>query len=107
MEAVDPDESGYVSYNHFVAIAAIKLHQRTDEQKAAEIESAFELFTRGHGSGKITLVDLRMVAKELKEKMDDKLLKDMIAEANGGTGLGQGVSLEQFEDVMKRAGVFK
>ena len=105
LEAVDPDESGYVSYEHFIAIAAIRLHQRTEEEAAAEVETAFQLFAGGQE--KITLAHLRKIAKELKEKVDEKLLKEMISEANGGSGLAHGVSLEQFEGVMRRAGVFK
>lgn len=38
--------------------------------------------------------------------MGEELLRDMILEANGGAGVGEGVSLEQFRDVMMRAGVF-
>jgi hydroxyacylglutathione hydrolase len=107
LEAVDPEESGYVSYEHFVAIAAIKLHQRTEDQKRDEIETAFQLFTGGPTDGKITLAALRRVARELKENINDELLKDMIQEANGGVGVAQGVDLDQFEGVMRRAGVFK
>jgi hypothetical protein len=52
---------------------------------------------------------LRRVAKELREDVSDDVLKDMILEANGGVkGTGRdigGVSLEEFESVMKRAGL--
>lgn len=72
---------------------------------AAEVDDAYKLFTRGHG-GPISLGQLRRIARELKENVDDELLKDMILEANGGAGLSAGVTLEQFHDVMTRAGVF-
>lgn len=72
---------------------------------AAEVESAYQLFTRGT-DGPISLSHLRRIARELKEdSVDDNLLQDMISEANGGAGLSAGVTLEQFQDVMTRAGV--
>ena len=106
LEAVDPDESGYVPYDHFVAIAALKLNNRTEDDRQEEIEAAFNLFVGKEGTERITLAALRRVARELKEDVDEQLLKDMINEANGGSGLQQGVDLEEFEAVMKRAGVF-
>ena len=92
-----------------MAIAALKLHARTDEAAKGEVEAAFRLFTRGGGGEgeEITLHTLRRVAKELKEDVDDQVLKDMIIEANGGAGVGTGVALDEFEEVMRRAGVFR
>ena len=47
------------------------------------------------------------LARELKEEgVGDELLKDMILEANGGAGVNAGVTMEQFRDVLGRAGVF-
>jgi Ca2+-binding EF-hand superfamily protein len=72
----------------------------------AEVDSAYQLFTRGT-DGPITLNHLRRIAREHKEdSVGDELLKDMILEANGGAGVNAGVTLEQFHDVMTRAGVF-
>ena len=105
-EAVDPDGEGHARYENFVAIAALKLHARTDEARADEVAAAFLLFTRG-GSERISLQTLKRVARELKENVDEQLLKDMITEANGGAGVGAGVSMEEFEEVMRRAGVFR
>lgn len=88
-------------------MVAAKLHSQDDDAKAAEVETAYQLFTRG-SEGPISLSHLRRIARELKEdSVDDNLLKDMILEANGGAGLTSGVTLEQFQDVMIRAGVFK
>lgn len=52
---------------------------------------------------------LRRVAKELKMdgEAGEAVLKDMILEANGGAGVGVGVGREEFEGVMRRAGIFK
>ena len=107
LEAVDPDDSGHVPYDHFIAIAALKLNNRSEDDRQEEIEAAFNLFTGKSGQDRITLSALRRVARELKEDLDDTLLRDMINEANGGSGLQQGVDLSEFEAVMKRAGVFK
>ena len=64
---------------------------------------AFGLFTRGE-EREIGLGDLRRVAKDLREDVPESVLRDMLREATGG-GTG-GVGLEEFEGVMRRAGVF-
>jgi hydroxyacylglutathione hydrolase len=47
------------------------------------------------------------VAAVLKEDVDEELLKDMILEANGGVGVARGVGVEEFDGVMKSAGVWR
>lgn len=82
------------------------MRSRDEDAMAEEVDHAYQLFTRGT-DGPISINHLRRIARELKEdSVDDDLLKDMIAEANGGAGLSAGVTLEQFHDVMMRAGVF-
>jgi Ca2+-binding EF-hand superfamily protein len=105
IETVDPDNTGSVSYEHFVAVAALKLHAKHEDPDALneEVVKAYHLFTKG-AEREITLNDLRRVARELREDVPDNVLKDMIREATGG-GLG-GVGMEDFEGVMRRAGVF-
>ena len=105
LETVDPDDSGWVGYEHFVAVAALKLKAKDDDPDAMneEVAKAYKLFTKGQERD-INLNDLKRVAKELREDVPDNVLKDMIREATGG-GLG-GVGVEEFEGVMKRAGVF-
>ena len=49
---------------------------------------------------------LKRVARELKEDISDEMLRGMILEANGGAGVNKGVGLDDFEGVMRRAGVF-
>lgn len=105
MSAVDPESTGYVGYETFLSVAALKLHSRTEDSMSAEVEHAFKLFTRG-SNGPISLGQLRKVARDLKEAVDDDLLKDMIKEANGGSGVNAGVNVEQFREVMMRAGIF-
>ena len=72
-----------------------------------EAEVAFRLFTGGSGEERITMGALRRVARELKEDVSEQVLKDMIVEANGGEGWTRGVGIEDFERVMRRAGVFR
>lgn len=105
IDTVDPEDTGWVAYEHFFAVAALKLNARHDDPDALneEVVKAYRLFTKGQERD-ITVSDLRRIAAELKEDVPDSVLKDMVREATGG-GLG-GVNLEDFEGVMKRAGIF-
>lgn len=86
-------------------LAAIQINSKSDEAKDEEVEKAFKLFTKG-SDNPIRLHDLRQVASTLKEDVSDDVLKAMILEANNGGGIVQGVNMEQFKEVMTRAGVF-
>lgn len=84
------------------------MNNRSEESQQKEVEDAFRLFLDMGGEGeKITLRTLKKVAATLKEDVDDRALKDMLLEANGGGGVGRGVGLRDFEGVMRRAGVFR
>jgi Ca2+-binding EF-hand superfamily protein len=105
---LDPDEDGYAIYSSFVAICALKLHNRTknSDTHRQEVEDAFKLFTRA-GEERITLATLKRVAQALKEDVEEDVLRDMILEANGGAGVGRGVERDEFEAVLRRAGVWR
>lgn len=105
---LDPDNDGYATYEPFFAICALKFHAREDNTDAHrdELIEAFQLFTNGL-EGPITLAHLRRVAAVLKEDVDEELLKDMILEANGGVGVARGVELDEFDSVMRNAGVWR
>lgn len=92
-----------------MAICALKFHnrERTSDSHTQEVDEAFSLFTSGGGEGKITIATLKRVAKALKEDVEEDLLRDMILEANGGAGVGKGVERDEFEGVMRRAGVWR
>ncbi|KAI1131994.1 hypothetical protein F5Y10DRAFT_27223 [Nemania abortiva] len=120
LEILDPDDEGHASYEPFLAICALKLHARDegDGPDSAEVDEAFRLFTgagAGTGSGSaaeadtqmLTLAHLKRIAMTLKQDVDEALLRDMILEANGGAGVGRGVSRAEFEEVMRRAGAWK
>jgi Ca2+-binding EF-hand superfamily protein len=120
LATIDPLETGFVEFIPFFSYAAIAMHNKEEgddegeeeeyqaESNAEEVSAAYRLFTHG-GTGPITIAHLRRVAKELREDVPEDVLKDMILEANGGVkGKGKevgGVSLEDFESVMKRAGL--
>lgn len=117
---LDPDDEGFATYPSFVAICALKLQARdqTSEAHLREVDEAFALFTgstldEDHSYDDdrhpaITLTDLKRVAAVLKqEDVSDELLRDMILEANGGAGVGRGVKKDEFDAVMRRAGVWR
>ncbi|KAF1957700.1 EF-hand superfamily Ca2+-modulated protein [Byssothecium circinans] len=126
LSTIDPLRTGVVEFIPFLSYAAIAIHSKDDESdeeddededddeyresNAQEVQAAYHLFTHG-GAGPITLAHLRRVAKELREDVPDSVLKDMILEANMGVkGKGKGrdvggVGIEEFESVMKRAGL--
>lgn len=123
LATIDPLNTGFVEFIPFLSYAAIAMHSKeagSDEDmedddddyrgqsNAEEVSAGYQLFTHG-GPGPITLGHLRRIAKELREDVPDEVLRDMILEANGGVrGKGKdvgGVSLEEFESVMKRAGL--
>lgn len=105
---LDPDGDGFATYEPFFAICALKFHAQDRDGAAhdAEVDEAFRLFTNNQ-DGPITLAHLRRVAAVLKEEVDEEVLKDMILEANGGAGVVRGVKVDEFDDVMRRAGVWR
>lgn len=123
LATIDPLKTGFVEFVPFLSYAAIALHSKetgSDEDmddddddnyrgdsNAEEVSAGFQLFTHG-GPGPITLGHLRRIAKELREDVPDEVLRDMILEANGGVRGNKdvgGVTLQDFESVMKRAGL--
>ncbi|CCC10019.1 hypothetical protein SMACR_02598 [Sordaria macrospora] len=132
---LDPEDEGFATYPSFLAICAIKLssRDRTSEAHMREVDEAFALFVGrsveeieqiyndDHDNEEeeeypeeqqekpvITLAHLKRVAAVLKEEnVTDELLRDMILEANGGAGVGRGVRREEFDGVMRRAGVWR
>ncbi|OJD13457.1 hypothetical protein AJ78_06091 [Emergomyces pasteurianus Ep9510] len=105
LSAIDPASTGLTTYESFLSVCALKLRSRSEDAIDAEVEHAYKLFTRG-SEGPISVDHLRKVARDLKEDVNEELLRDMVREANGGDGVRAGVSLEQFREVMVRAGVF-
>ncbi|KKA29253.1 hypothetical protein TD95_002055, partial [Thielaviopsis punctulata] len=119
LSILDPDDDGFSSFEPFFAICALKFHARDSnpDTHSAELDEAFALFTAAGDpalaspahphSNKITLAHLKRVAALLQEDVSDDLLRDMVLEANGGAGVGAGVRKEEFDSVMRRAGVWR
>jgi Ca2+-binding EF-hand superfamily protein len=109
LDTLDPADSGFVTYNPFLSYVALNLHHNDDESEdhSEEVQDAYNLFTN-NTTGPISLPHLRRIARLLKEEVSDDALKDMLVEANGEPreGWKRGVDIEDFESVMKRAGVF-
>lgn len=105
LEILDPEHEGYVTYAHFVELAAIQINSKSDETKDEEVEKAFKLFTLGN-ERPISFADLKRIAGLLNQDVSDDVLKAMIVEANKDNGVQAGVDIDQFRAVMERAGVF-
>ncbi|KAK8157312.1 EF-hand superfamily Ca2+-modulated protein [Phyllosticta citrichinensis] len=132
LDMLDPAAEGFVPFTAFYGYAAVLMHEREaqggdgdgDDDDAEynegdgegavnrrEVREAYRLFKgAGQAQGPITVADLKRVARELREDVDDDTLWDMVLEANGEArgkaGVAKGVTLEEFESVMRRAGVF-
>jgi Ca2+-binding EF-hand superfamily protein len=106
---LDPDAEGFALYDSFLAICALKFHNRTrtSDSHAQEVDEAFRLFTNDGNEERITLATLKRVARALKEDVDEVVLRDMILEANGGAGVQRGVERDEFEGIMRRAGIWR
>ncbi|KAL1888805.1 Cytoplasmic glyoxalase II [Ceratocystis pirilliformis] len=119
LSILDPDNEGFASFEPFFAICALKFHARDSDKDthSNELDEAFALFTNtysagagaggDHEDGRITVAHLKRVAALLKEDVSDDLLRDMVLEANRGAGISAGVQKEEFDNVMRRAGVWR
>lgn len=100
-----------------MAVAALQLQSRDDDEVGEEVESAFKLFLEvGEEKGKgdkgqerITVNGLRRVAKALGQDIKEEVLRDMVMEANGmgPEGIRRGVVKEDFVGVMRRTGMLR
>ena len=68
------DESDRIDFAEFLDIMITKM---SEKDTAAEIDKAFHLFDVDE-DGKITIEDLKQVARELQETMTDEELEEML-----------------------------
>lgn len=97
---VDKEGSGTIEFQDFLELMTAKMAERDPLE---EIRKAFRLFDDDE-TGKISLKNLRRVAKELGETMTDDELQEMIDEADRD-GDGE-ISEEDFIRIMKKTNLF-
>ena len=97
--AVSPG-SGTIDFNEFLEMMTSKMSERDSRE---EILKAFRLFDDDE-TGKITLKNLRRVAKEIGENMTDEELQEMIEEADldGDNEIDQ----EEFLRIMRKTSLY-
>jgi len=92
---VDKDESGTLDFSEFLNLMTKKM---SEEDTKEDISKSYQLFATHNG--KISLEDLKRVAKELGDDRTEEELRDMIAEADiDKDGL---VSEEEFTKIIRR-----
>mmetsp|Transcript_20205 Transcript_20205/g.19524 ORF Transcript_20205/g.19524 Transcript_20205/m.19524 type:complete len:161 (-) Transcript_20205:1115-1597(-) len=97
---VDPSNSGSVEYNQFLEIMSDKYAERDPEE---EIKKAFQLFDDDH-TGRISLRNMRRVARELGENLSEEELQNMIDEFDRDQD-GE-ISAEEFMYIMKQSTMY-
>lgn len=97
---VDPSNAGNVDYEQFLEIMADKYAERDPEE---EIKKAFQLFDDDH-TGKITLKNMKRVARELGENLSEEELQAMIDEFDRDQD-GE-ISSEEFIYIMKQSTMY-
>jgi len=97
---VDPSNNGAVDYEQFLEIMTDKYADRDPEE---EIKKAFQLFDDDH-SGKISLKNMKRVARELGENLSEEELQAMIDEFDRDQD-GE-ISSEEFLTIMKSSTMY-
>mmetsp|Transcript_10234 Transcript_10234/g.38019 ORF Transcript_10234/g.38019 Transcript_10234/m.38019 type:complete len:167 (-) Transcript_10234:111-611(-) len=98
---IDKDGVGKIDFQSFLELTQSKLQEKDSR---AEIMKAFRLFD-DDDTGRITLANLKRVAKELGENMTDDELQEMIDEADkNGDGA---VDEEEFANIMRKGALFQ
>ena len=94
------DGSGQIDFDEFLQIMTDKISARRPEE---EIEKAFKLFDEDN-SGKISLRNLRRVARELGENLSDDELQAMIDEFDKDQD-GE-ISSDEFLNIMRQTSIY-
>ncbi len=97
---IDKDGSGTIDFPEFLEMMTAKMSSRDSKE---EILKAFRLFDDDE-TGKITLKNLRRVAKEIGENMTDEELQEMIEEAD--LDGDNEIDMEEFLRIMKKTSLY-
>ncbi|KAF7456618.1 putative centrin-3 [Cryptosporidium felis] len=100
MREYDKSGSGHVEYKDFVDIMTQKILERDPRE---EILKAFKLFDDDN-TGKISLKNLRRVARELGENITDDELQAMIEEFD--KDMDGEINEEEFISIMKQTSLY-
>tara|TARA_B110001452_G_C15098710_1_gene383131 strand:+ start:142 stop:648 length:507 start_codon:yes stop_codon:yes gene_type:complete len=100
IEEHDLKGTGTIGEHEFLDIMTARIAQRDPEE---ELRKAFELFDED-GSGRITLRNMRRIARELGENLSDDELQAMIEEFD--TDQDGEISLEEFAGIMKTTSLY-
>jgi len=100
MEQYDLARSGTITFNDFSEIMTQKISARDPDE---ELSKAFELFDED-STGRITLRNMRRIAKELGENLSDDELQAMIDEFDTD-GDGE-ISIADFKSIMKSTSLY-
>ena len=93
---IDKDGSGSIEFDEFLDMMT---HKMSDKDTDEDIMKVFNLFD-DDGTGKISLRNLKRVAKELGETMTEAELLEMIERADGDQD-GE-ISPQEFRDIMTK-----
>lgn len=93
---VDKDGSGAIDFDEFVYMMTAKIGERDSKQ---ELTKAFQIIDQDK-NGKISVSDIKNIAKELGEHFTDAEIHEMVEEADRDHD-GE-VSVDEFMRMMKR-----
>ncbi|CAI2381916.1 unnamed protein product [Moneuplotes crassus] len=97
---LDAEGNGVIEFGQFLDLMTIKMAERDPRE---EMIKAFRLFDEDE-SGAISFKNLKRVAKELGENMNDDEIQEMIDEADrDGDGV---INEDEFVRIMKKTNLF-
>merc|ERR1712166_1671939 len=100
VSGIDGDGNGTIDFQEFLEMMTGKMGEKDTRE---DIEKVFKLFDDDNTS-KISLRNLRRVAQELGEDIDEEELQDMINQADRD-GDGE-INIDEFYRIMKKKGNF-
>jgi centrin-1 len=96
LESLDNDDSKTIDFNEFLDMMTVRM---TSKDSREDILKVFRLFDDDN-KGKISLENLRRVARELGEDMTEDELKEMVARADlDGDGF---INEDEFYNIMTK-----